>query len=426
MAHAAIRVDKLTKIYNIRESEDEYRTFRDSLAQAARSLTRRPTRRSNREHRALNDVSFVVNQGDSVGIVGRNGAGKSTLLKVLSGITAPTEGRIEMRGRVASLLEVGTGFHPELTGRENIYLNGSILGMTRREIAARFDDIVEFSSVQKFLDTPVKRYSSGMRLRLAFAVAANLNPEIMVIDEVLAVGDALFQRRCIDRMSELSQSGCTLLFVSHNMEMVPVLCKNAIWLSDGRLVEAGDSHSVIDRYLGDLMQSSGDGVLDGRVHSGDGRARFHSLRIVDEAGVPQASIKSGRDVRCVVEIDSEMSVPNVSMAIVVKTLAGTRLITSWTDEVGYRLDITPGRSRIECCFRDVPIRPGRQVAIDLWMHDGALLDQVDTAVVYDVVEGEPTWASLRQDQGAVLVEYEWKGSGALRTVDAGLCEESCN
>ena len=198
---------------------------------------------------ALKDVSFEINQGDVVGIIGRNGAGKSTLLKILSRITEPTEGRIRIRGRVASLLEVGTGFHPELTGRENIYLNGSILGMSRSEIKAKFDEIVAFAEVEKFLDTPVKRYSSGMYVRLAFAVAAHLEPEILIVDEVLAVGDAEFQKKCLGKMHDVATGGRTVLFVSHNMQAVSILCGRGLFLSGGSLAYAGGVKETIDLYL---------------------------------------------------------------------------------------------------------------------------------------------------------------------------------
>src|SRR6266700_2499504 len=203
---------------------------------------------------ALRDVSFSVKQGEVIGIIGRNGAGKSTLLKVLSRITEPSSGRVEMRGRVASLLEVGTGFHPELTGRENIYLNGAILGMTRLEIKKKFDEIVQFAEIDKFLDTPVKRYSSGMYVRLAFAVAAHLEPEILIVDEVLAVGDAEFQKKCLGKMHDVSKGGRTVIFVSHNMAAIENLCESAILLSQGRLVRRGPVSDVIHHYLTETIR----------------------------------------------------------------------------------------------------------------------------------------------------------------------------
>ena len=231
----AIEVDSLSKKYRLGEYQAAYGTLRETLVHAARRLTRqRAPFVRHTEIWALRDVSFEVPEGQVLGVIGRNGAGKSTLLKILTRIATPTTGRAEIRGRVGSLLEVGTGFNQELTGRENVYLNGAILGMKRREIERRFDDIVEFSGVEKFIDTPVKRYSSGMYVRLAFAVAAHLEPEIMLVDEVLSVGDAEFQRRCLGRMEELGNAGRTVLFVSHALPAVAQLCDRAIWIDGGQ------------------------------------------------------------------------------------------------------------------------------------------------------------------------------------------------
>jgi lipopolysaccharide transport system ATP-binding protein len=250
-----ISVESLSKQYVIRHAAERGQaTLRDVIARGARRLTdrvarRRPANDSTREEFwALRDVSFGVKRGEVVGIIGRNGAGKSTLLKILSRITEPTSGRIEIHGRVASLLEVGTGFHGELTGRENIYLNGAILGMTRAEIKRKFDEIVAFAEIEKFLDTPVKRYSSGMYMRLAFAVAAHLEPEILVVDEVLAVGDAEFQKKCLGKMDEVARGGRTVLFVSHNLGMIRHLCQSALYLVRGRAQAHGPVEHVIREY----------------------------------------------------------------------------------------------------------------------------------------------------------------------------------
>jgi lipopolysaccharide transport system ATP-binding protein len=265
----AIKVDGLSKRYWLQHGpQAPYGALRDEIARAvaapframAHALTRRPSSPGDsgvpEEFWALKDVSFEVQQGDVVGIIGRNGAGKSTLLKILSRITEPTHGRIELNGRVASLLEVGTGFHPELSGRENIFLNGAILGMGRAEIRAKFDEIVAFAEIEKFLDTPVKRYSSGMYVRLSFAVAAHLDPEILVVDEVLAVGDAQFQKKCVGKMEDVSrQEGRTVLFVSHNTGVVAQLCNKAILLERGKIVTFGKTQTVIDRYIANIDDS---------------------------------------------------------------------------------------------------------------------------------------------------------------------------
>lgn len=251
-AKPIIKVQNLSKQYQIGARQDTYSTLRDAIANTLAAPLRR-FRRTDRDIDtlwALKDVSFEVRPGEIVGIIGRNGAGKSTLLKILSRITEPTTGRAEFYGRIGSLLEVGTGFHPELTGRENIFLNGAVLGMKRNEIARKFDEIVAFSEIDRFLDTPVKRYSSGMYTRLAFAVAAHLDPEILVVDEVLAVGDMAFQQKCLNKMQDAGAHGRTVLFVSHNMPAVARLCKRVILISEGKIQSDGAAHEVIDQYLG--------------------------------------------------------------------------------------------------------------------------------------------------------------------------------
>ena len=253
-----IRIENISKKYTIRhERQERYSTVRDLLASAPRRLVQKLMQTRNttlsestsEDFWALKDVSFDIKQGDRVGIIGRNGAGKSTLLKVLSRISEPTSGRAFINGRVSSLLEVGTGFHPELSGRENIYLNGAILGMSKVEIKRKFSEIVEFAEVEKFLDTPVKRYSSGMYVRLAFAVAAHLEPEILIVDEVLAVGDAAFQKKCLGKMEEAGNEGRTVLFVSHNMGVISQLCSSCVWLDHGQVREIGETSSVVNAYM---------------------------------------------------------------------------------------------------------------------------------------------------------------------------------
>lgn len=262
----AIRVENLGKMYQIAHNAERlrYKTLRESLTNALMIPINRLRNKGESIHQedfwALSDVSFEVQPGDVVGIIGRNGAGKSTLLKILSRITKPTKGRVEINGRVGSLLEVGTGFHPELTGRENVFLNGSILGMKREEIARQFDEIVAFAEVERFIDTPVKRYSSGMYVRLAFAVAAHLQPEILIVDEVLAVGDAQFQQKCLGKMGEVSRQGRTVLFVSHNSVAIRNLCRTGVWLDRGKIAEKGASATVLSNYInsgsGTIMQGA--------------------------------------------------------------------------------------------------------------------------------------------------------------------------
>lgn len=269
MSDVAIRVEGLGKRYRIGASQAPYRTLRETLVDLASAPVKRIRRSPTRDATApldntiwaLKDVSFEVKQGEVVGIIGRNGAGKSTLLKILSRITKPTQGRVTIAGRVGSLLEVGTGFHPELTGRENIYLNGAILGMRRAEIDRKFDEIVAFAEIDQFLDTPVKRYSSGMYVRLAFAVAAHMETETLVVDEVLAVGDAAFQKKSLDKMGNVSRGGRTILFVSHNMNAVRALCPQALWLLKGRLVRSGPTEAIVQEYLRQFAGEEGTRVF---------------------------------------------------------------------------------------------------------------------------------------------------------------------
>jgi lipopolysaccharide transport system ATP-binding protein len=285
MTTAAVSSEGLSKRYRIGALHGAYGTLRDSLSAATRRALRHEHRPHYEDIWALRDVSFDVRDGEVLGVIGRNGAGKSTLLKILTRITTPTEGRATIRGRVGSLLEVGTGFHPELTGRENVFLNGSLLGMKRREITKKYPEIVEFAGVEKFIDTPVKRYSSGMSVRLAFAVAAYLEPEVLLVDEVLAVGDAEFQRRCLGRMEDLSQSGRTVLFVSHNMQAVAQLCDRALLLDGGRIVKDGPSTEVVAEYL-QAGHGSGASRVWGELDApGDGLVRMRSARVLQDGAV---------------------------------------------------------------------------------------------------------------------------------------------
>ena len=286
MSDIAIEVHRLGKRYTIGGERKPYRTLRESLTGGFRA----PRRPAGKTFWALKDVSFQINRGEVVGIIGRNGAGKSTLLKVLSRITEPTEGEVDINGRVGSLLEVGTGFHPELTGRENIYLNGAILGMRRAEITRRFDEIVAFAETEKFLDTPVKFYSSGMYTRLAFAVAAHLDPEILIVDEVLAVGDAEFQKKCLGKMQAVAGQGRTVLFVSHSMPSVLRLCRTAVFMEQGRVIARGDAEEMTRLYLASGVVRSAERKWDELDAPGDSVAKLKSVRMLDDHGNVSESI----------------------------------------------------------------------------------------------------------------------------------------
>lgn len=346
-----IKVENLSKKYTIRHQQRErYTALRDVLTHGAKRLgakllspfIARPSSHeprassfepsatsSKEEFWALKDVSFEVKQGEVIGIIGRNGAGKSTLLKILSRITEPTTGRVKIKGRVASLLEVGTGFHPELTGRENIYLNGAILGMTKAEIKRKFDEIVAFAEIEKFLDTPVKRYSSGMHVRLAFAVAAHLEPEILVVDEVLAVGDAQFQKKCLGKMGEVSREGRTVLFVSHNMPTIQALCQRILFFQTGLLKISGDSNIVIPYYLSEGTDvDSAEVDLD--THPGRSNSQEPALKkawILNRNGQKINSIMMGEDLRVYFKFQCSCTIRNPGFGFGIEDEQGRRIFS---------------------------------------------------------------------------------------------------
>jgi len=335
-ATPAIVVENLSKRYRISQGVAAYRTLRESLSNLAMWPLRRLGRlRSGGDGQvqdfwALKDLNLRIDTGEVVGVIGRNGAGKSTLLKILSRITRPTTGRAILNGRVGSLLEVGTGFHPELSGRENIYLNGAILGMSRREIAAKFDQIVQFAEIEQFLDTPVKRYSSGMYVRLAFAVAAHLEPEILLVDEVLAVGDASFQRRCLGKMSQVSRQGRTILFVSHNMGAITRLCRRAIWLDRGQVRQSGDAETVVASYLRSGAEQAGEVMFhdNGQKAPGSEYIRLEAIRVRGSDGVVTATLDVRRPFTLEVQYRILRRTSNLRVGVRLMAHDGTVLLSS--------------------------------------------------------------------------------------------------
>ena len=307
---------------------------------------------------ALKDVSFEIRRGEAVGIIGRNGAGKSTLLKILSRITEPSTGRVTIKGRVASLLEVGTGFHPELTGRENIYLNGTILGMARAEIKRKFDEIVAFAEMEKYLDTPVKRYSSGMYVRLAFAVAAHLEPEILVVDEVLAVGDAEFQRKCIGKMSAVARGGRTVLFVSHNMAAVTNLCKNCILLQKGAFLVKDETRLVIQEYLRHAQHEILQGVLDLKHHPNRSGTGVPCLKSISISGYPDGPLVCGQPAVVRVGFNPELISGRPEIGFTVESIMGQRIFTFTTYWQTKTPDGYENRGEIACYIQRLNLAPG--------------------------------------------------------------------
>ena len=354
-----IVVERLSKRYDIGALQQPT-MLREQLA----ALARRPWRRRARTEvvHALDDVSFRVASGEIVGIIGANGAGKSTLLKILSRITHPSSGRVHVAGRLAALLEVGTGFHEELTGRENVYLNGSILGMKRAQVDARLDEIVEFSGVERFLDTPIKRYSSGMRLRLGFAVAAHLDPDILVVDEVLAVGDAAFQRKCLSTMEGLRGGGRTVLFVSHNMAAVENLCTRAIWIDAGRLREDGPTGRVLHAYMGAYAgDASGMASLrDFPGRSGTGDVRYTGIEFLDPQGRPCTLLRAGDPLRMRFHYEASRPLANLSFGFRLYGEMGTLVTETSTRLHDIELPaLAPGEGRLDLDIDALNLMPGR-------------------------------------------------------------------
>ncbi len=421
MSNIAIRVEGLGKMYRIGAAQNGYRTFRETLTDAFTA----PYRRARNLLRgqaygaagldetiwALKDVSFEVQHGEVVGIIGRNGAGKSTLLKVLSRITEPTEGYADVYGRVGSLLEVGTGFHPELTGRENIYLNGAILGMSRQEIDRKFDEIVDFAGVERFIDTPVKHYSSGMRLRLGFSVAAHLEPEILVVDEVLAVGDAEFQKKCLGKMSDVASEGRTVLFVSHNMAAVSGLCRRAILLDNGAVIMNDSTDRVISAYFKHLDQLFSDIPLSHRQdRTGDGQLKFIGFRAYSIDDNP--TLVSG--VPAVFELEYEALsheiLHNVTFSIHVEDRFKGRLLTLYTEWRGQTFETLPPKGKVVCEIPRLPLAPGIY-RIGLGSRtNNSITDYIENAVEIDVKHGDffGTGKSPKGNRnGPVLVDHTW-------------------
>ena len=331
--------------------------------------------KANRAHsiHALTNVSFGVEQGEVLGIMGRNGAGKSTLLKILSRITTPTTGQIKQKGRMASLLEVGTGFHPDLTGRENVFLNGAILGMRRWEVHQRLDEIVAFAGVEQFLDTPVKRYSSGMYVRLAFAVAAHLDPEILIIDEVLAVGDAEFQKKCVEKMKMASKGeGKTILFVSHNLAFIQALCPRAILLDQGRLLADGATSEVIQQYIQGLQSAQ-----VGATRTGTFLAQLNSIQILNEHGEPMAIVQQSRPCSFVLEFFAQQHLEDVGVALGFNDMGGQRILSVWTEFQHQRFSFVPGINRIRIRMPAMKLMPANYMMLTYLTSQGVLVEQVE-------------------------------------------------
>jgi len=396
MGEIAIQVERLGKKYRIGTPQVPYRTLRDAvMGVLTRSLRRFQNSTSSKANAeilwALRNVSFEIKHGQVLGIIGRNGAGKTTLLKILSHITEPTEGRAILHGRVGSLLEVGTGFHPELTGRENIYLNGAILGMKRSEIVCKFDEIVAFAEVEKFVDTPVKHYSSGMYVRLAFAVAAHLDPDILLVDEVLAVGDASFQKKCLGKMGNVAREGRTIFFVSHNMGAIASLCNRCLLIDRGVVIEDGKASAVVSQYQSTLYPRIEDpSDLSKAEHYGTGKARFISLKLTPMAidGTSQTCLHPGEDLKVELKIRAEAEIVQTNVALTIYDAYGHRLIDANTALQGAFMSLKPGQeTSVEFLLQNVLLKPGTYL-LGLWLGRGSFED-IDGITYAGFVAVEP-------------------------------------
>jgi lipopolysaccharide transport system ATP-binding protein len=408
MAEPIIKVEKLGKEYRIGEYQPYY-----SLRESIVGLFRGGQKKSPADTIwALKNVNFAVREGEALGIIGKNGAGKSTLLKILSQITPPTTGRVTMRGRVGSLLEVGTGFHPELTGRENIYLNGAILGMGRQEIKRKFDEIVAFSEIEKFLDTPVKHYSSGMNVRLGFAVAAHLDPEILIVDEVLAVGDAQFQKKCLGKMEQVGREGRTVIFVSHNMAAIAQLCERTVLLHEGKVVANGPTEGVIAKYLSLAKVAKSTVSLTDwslRRNSLENSAlRWDSITLLDAKGKPTDNITFQRPFSLHLGMRVDRSVSEVRLGFAIQSPLGFPIFNAFQIEAGLPQSYAPGKYTFQAHINPNYLAPGLY-EISLGANGPGVIDWIPSAMQFHVAPTQTDQADWGTHRGGIIAQpIGWK------------------
>lgn len=423
MDNVVINIENLSKQYEIGSVKDRGRTFREALTDKAMIPFRRIkntfaacTSDIEAERKliwALKDISLQVKKGEVLGIIGRNGAGKSTLLRILSRITEPTEGQAEISGRVGSLLEVGSGFHSELTGRENIFLNGSILGMKKAEIGRKFDEIVAFAEIEEFVDTPVKRYSSGMYMRLAFAVAANLEPEILLVDEVLAVGDVVFQTKCLAKMSSIIQQGRTVLFVSHNMSAVSSICKNGILLESGKISFSGPIHETVSFYMDKYAETSQREMQlsQRKDRTGSEEVKLTNFYIENDVGERIEQIRNGHTVRFIFDFatKSNQEAESVDFQIVVFSQSGELLLQFGTRFTGQKFKRIPLKGKFICEIRKFPMVPGHyRLGTYLVVKDNPS-DYIEWLTLLDVIDGDfyQSGYCVYEKESKFLVDGTW-------------------
>ncbi len=407
----ALRCIDISKQYKIGGRQKSYRTLSETITGWLPRLFDRRAKKEN--FWALKNVSIDVEEGEVLGIIGRNGAGKTTLLKIIANVTKPTLGQVTVLGKVGSMLEVGTGFHGELTGRENIMLSGAILGMKRSEILSKFEEIVAFSELDQFIDTPVKRYSSGMYLRLGFSVAAHLNTDVMLVDEVLAVGDSGFQQRCMEKIKSLTRSGRTVLFVSHNMTAIANLCHRCTVLDEGRVKMIGQTDNAIEYYMQQRLGRSEMSLRERTDRSGDGRLIFADCLIQSDSGTPLESVLSGQSINIHLVLHKRISDPikDVAVAISIYTAQGQIVSTLWTEYSKFRFDCFDEFTHVYCRIPKISLTPSRY-SIRLGMASGNKpLDWIDDATVVSVIPADYFGAGLlvRPEKfGLVFMEHGWE------------------
>ena len=417
MPDTVIQVENLGKKYIIgHQQQERYTAMRDVIANGAKSLGQRllkpwgkqSANPAYEEFWALKDVSFEVKQGDRIGIIGRNGAGKSTLLKILSRITEPTTGKIRIKGRVASLLEVGTGFHPELTGRENIFLNGAILGMSKTEIKRKFDEIVDFAGIEKFLDTPVKRYSSGMYVRLAFAVAAHLEPEILIVDEVLAVGDAQFQKKCLGKMEEVGREGRTVVFVSHNMAAITNLCQTSLFLEGGQIKFKGWASDIVGKYLESTIKNFGGELFFPKSNSD---AYFTKITVLNEQRKPTEVVDLTSEFIINFEYDVLRNIENLEVSFSLFDQQGSKIFYSGTSKNSSKNErfYQAGHYISEVKVPSNFLVPGvYRITIGLHQPNIHIFDKKENIIGISIIDSSITHSLYKgKNIGSILVDFEW-------------------
>jgi len=415
MSEPVIKVENLGKKYIIgHQKQEKYTVLRDVISNTVKSILTPNSKSQNTQEEfwALKDVNFEINQGDRVGIMGHNGAGKSTLLKILSRITEPSKGQIKIRGRVASLLEVGTGFHPELSGRENIFLNGAILGMSRIEIKKKFDEIIAFAEIEKFLDTPVKRYSSGMYVRLAFAVAAHLEPEILIIDEVLAVGDVAFQKKCLGKIEDVGKQGRTVLFVSHNLGVLQNLCSRGILLKAGKIIADNSAFEAVSTYLQTLEISSSKSLLERTDRRGKGEVRLTKVEYFTGRDISSSILATGRPAYFVFHLSNTLA--KVSCTFTLYDQHGQAVAHFTNATPSYQdLNITELGTKIVCEIDELLLIPGRYRMNVAITNGSELQDHVEAATIVEVEQGQIRGIPVTRGMGygSVCIPHKWSLAG---------------